>query len=246
MSAAIHRLLLLACSKRKRSDVGLLPALERYDGPAYRVLRRYLRTNQAADLDIYIVSAELGLITADQFVQNYDRQMTPQRAEELRPALNDRLAELFSSHCYQEVFICAGRAYRNALAGCHGLATPLMPVRKASGSQGKQLSDLRAWLYQKVTVSSPSCAQDRRSQRIALRGREIVVTADEALDIARHGIASSSPEAPRYQAWYVPVDGLRIGPKWLVSQLTGLPVRAFHTGEARRVLEQIGVEVRQT
>lgn len=246
MSAAIRRLLLLACSKLKRSDVGLLSALERYDGPAYRVLRRYLRTDQAADLDTCVVSAEFGLITADRPIQNYDRRMTPQRAEELRPELNDRLTELFSSHCYREVFICAGKAYRNALAGCYRMATPLMSVQEASGSQGKQLSDLRAWLYPKVTVSLPTCAQERRSQRITLRGREIAVTADEVLDIARRGIASSSREATRYQAWYVPVDGLRIGPKWLVSQLAGLPVRAFHSGEARRVLEQIGIEVRQT
>ena len=41
------RLLVLACSERKRAGPGLLPAAERYDGPAFRVLRAYLRT--AAD-----------------------------------------------------------------------------------------------------------------------------------------------------------------------------------------------------
>jgi hypothetical protein len=205
-----------------------------------------LRTAQAADLDIYIVSAEFGLITADRPIQNYDRRMTPQRAEELRPGLNNRLAELFSSHSYREVFICAGRAYRIALAGCYKRAAPLTSVREASGSQGKQLSDLRAWLYPKVTSSLPNRAQARGSQRIALRGEEFAVTADQVLDIARRGIATRSREATRYQAWYVPVDGLRVGPKWLVGQVTGLPVKAFHSGEARRVLEQIGIDVRQT
>jgi hypothetical protein len=43
--------------------------------------------------------------------------------------------------------------------------------------------------------------------------------------------------------WYVAVGGQRVGPKWLVSQVTGLPVSAFHTDEARRVLQQLGVEV---
>ena len=37
------RMLILACSRRKRPDEGLLPAIERYDGPALRVVRRFLR-----------------------------------------------------------------------------------------------------------------------------------------------------------------------------------------------------------
>jgi hypothetical protein len=36
-------MLILACSRRKRPDEGLLPAIERYDGPAFRVLRHFLR-----------------------------------------------------------------------------------------------------------------------------------------------------------------------------------------------------------
>ena len=36
-------MLILACSRRKRPDEGLLPAIERYDGPTFCVLRRFLR-----------------------------------------------------------------------------------------------------------------------------------------------------------------------------------------------------------
>jgi len=32
------RLLILSCSQRKRPDSGLLPAIERYDGPVFRVV----------------------------------------------------------------------------------------------------------------------------------------------------------------------------------------------------------------
>jgi|SRR5215210_261396 len=39
-------MLILACSQRKRLDKKLLPAVERYDGAAFRVLRRFLRENQ--------------------------------------------------------------------------------------------------------------------------------------------------------------------------------------------------------
>jgi hypothetical protein len=36
-------MLILACSRRKRPDEGLLPAIEPYDGPAFRMVRRFLR-----------------------------------------------------------------------------------------------------------------------------------------------------------------------------------------------------------
>ena len=41
---ADHRLLILSCSQRKRPDRVLLPALERYDGPVFRMLRKFLRS----------------------------------------------------------------------------------------------------------------------------------------------------------------------------------------------------------
>ena len=59
------RLLILSCSKAKRADCGLLPAIDRYDGPFFRVLRRYLRQQPADPPVVHILSAEFGLIPAD-------------------------------------------------------------------------------------------------------------------------------------------------------------------------------------
>ena len=38
----MNKLLLISCSQRKREDEGLLPAIDRYDGPAYRCLRKMI------------------------------------------------------------------------------------------------------------------------------------------------------------------------------------------------------------
>ena len=62
------------------------------------------------------------------------------------------------------------------------------------------------------------------------------------MDVARFAIAEEW-NIPEYQVWYVQVDDQQVPPKWLVSKLTGLPVNAFHTNEARRVLHQLGIEV---
>jgi len=62
----MQRLLILACSQRKRPGASSLPAIERYDGPAFRVLRRYCRLNQDNGLFVYVLSAEFGLIPVKQ------------------------------------------------------------------------------------------------------------------------------------------------------------------------------------
>jgi hypothetical protein len=77
-----------------------------------------------------------------------------------------------------------------------------------------------------------------------LRGVEITCTADEALAVARQALRSGARDSERFNRRYVLVDGRRVGVKWLASQLTGLPADAFISREARRVLGQIGVEVR--
>jgi hypothetical protein len=61
----VNRLLILSCSQRKAPWEGDLPALDRYDGPAFRVLRKYLRTHSDDSLAILILSAKFGLIEAE-------------------------------------------------------------------------------------------------------------------------------------------------------------------------------------
>jgi hypothetical protein len=43
MTTPERRLLILACSATKRSEPGRIHALIRYDGPSYRVVRRFLQ-----------------------------------------------------------------------------------------------------------------------------------------------------------------------------------------------------------
>lgn len=57
---ALDRLLLIvSCSQRKRSDLGLLPAIERYDGVYFRLLRKAQREGYwPENLDVLILSAQ--------------------------------------------------------------------------------------------------------------------------------------------------------------------------------------------
>src|SRR5437868_1053139 len=104
----MRRLLILSCSGRKRTTPGLLPAVERYDGTPYRTLRRFLRARPDAELDVFILSAEFGLIHRDEPLLYYDRLMTPLRARELAPTVAARLRDVLTVRHYDEVFIRAG------------------------------------------------------------------------------------------------------------------------------------------
>jgi hypothetical protein len=116
------RCLILSCTQAKRGDERPLPALERYDGPAFRVVRRFLRQADPAlrDVDVYVLSARYGLISANQRIADYDQRMTPARVAELRPEVLSRLREILSQG-YAEVFLSLGRSYLQAVNGFEAL-----------------------------------------------------------------------------------------------------------------------------
>jgi cytoplasmic iron level regulating protein YaaA (DUF328/UPF0246 family) len=86
------RVLILACSARKKVAESLMPAIERYDGPSFRVLRKFLRTS-TEEVGIWILSAEFGLIPSCEPIPWYDCRMTISRARQLRGPTIKRLQD---------------------------------------------------------------------------------------------------------------------------------------------------------
>ncbi len=108
------RLLVLGCADRKRESEGLLPALDRYDGPAYRVLRKFLREYQwPEDVSIAVLSAEYGLIGILKEIQHYDRRMDLATARAKAPECSALLTEWATSH--RSVHLSLGVQYLTAL-----------------------------------------------------------------------------------------------------------------------------------
>jgi len=142
-----RRLLILACSERKIPGRVPRPALQRYDGPAFRVLRRYLREVPVTNLAIYILSAEHGLIEGEVAIADYDRRMTAQRAKELRPVTTANLQTILQQGRFREVFVCAGWTYRTVFVGMEKGSTP---IRWATRGLGGRLTELRDWLGEPV------------------------------------------------------------------------------------------------
>jgi hypothetical protein len=235
-------LLVLSCSQRKRSDSSLLPAIERYDGPTFRVLRRFLKEQPLAPLDIFVLSAKFGLIPHNQLIPNYDQQMTQSRARELQPHMIAELRNILTSRPYQKICFCMGKDYLQALDGYDILVSSITAI---NGSQGKILAELHTWLYGESSSLSKKLQPRATNGKSHIKGIEMSMTPAQVLEKARRALKEGQGDPTNYHSWYVLVDGQRVAPKWLVGQLFGLPVSNFATDEARRVLAKLGVEVRR-
>ncbi len=139
-----RRLLILSCSQRKNASHEPLPAIDRYNGPLFLVLRRFLRESprQARLLDVYILSAAYGLIPGDFPTTLYDRKMNTSRIVELQPQITTLFLGIRHTN-YISICFVLGKTYMKAF---EGLQTHIESVI-AYGPMGKRQSQLKKWLW---------------------------------------------------------------------------------------------------
>ena len=144
----MHRLLILACSQRKNPARNDLPAIDRYDGPGFRVLRKFLRETPNSPPLVLVLSAKYGLIGSSELIPDYDYQMSAAVAERLRPSVLKRLAIVLQSRPrrWHSIGVCVGSVYSAALIGIETVLPKGAEVEMLGGGQGRRLTRLHAWL----------------------------------------------------------------------------------------------------
>lgn len=143
-----RRLLILSCSQRKHTSYEPLPAIERYNGPFYFVLRRFLREcpREASLLDVYILSAAYGLIPGDFPIPWYNRKMDLSRAVGLQPQVNRTFSQLLRCN-YASICFVLGSTYLKAFESARDLVPDHTESIVAYGRIGNKLAHLKAWLW---------------------------------------------------------------------------------------------------
>lgn len=107
-------LLVLGCSQTKRDTKGELPAIGRYDGPSYRVLRGFLREYSWPEtLSVAVLSAQHGLFGVLKPIGNYNYRMQPADAERHRAASRQTLAAWGRTH--DTIHFSLGKSYLPAV-----------------------------------------------------------------------------------------------------------------------------------
>jgi hypothetical protein len=224
-----------------------MPALDRYDSPSFRVVRRYLAVTRGVAMpSIFVLSAEHGLVGGDERIAPYDRRMTPVQARALRPAAVGRLVEHAGAGCAVDVLISCSGAYRAALEGLQPYLPAGSTARFAPTRPGERLACLHDWLHG-MSPAAPirQAAPVDGPVAIQLRGAQATVTAADLLERGRRALVSSSPSEIRPVSWAVELDGMAVSPKWLVGACFDLRRGAFGTSDALRVLAMLGIPVQR-
>jgi hypothetical protein len=230
-----NKLLLLSCSKQKNPSNNLIPAIERYNGPRFRLLRHYLNNEQTntEKLKVMVFSAEYGLIDSNLPIPDYDRVMSLKRANELAKCAERTLHELSKEHNYKEIWIDMSRNYLSALESIIPVLNQKSLLRISTGLPGQRLAELRHWLYgyhSSILPASKGLIKSAYQKHIDL------VISPEQLRGALNQWQANPQLVGSY--WAAIIEGEPVGAKWLVSQLTGKPVSSFHTDYARRYLRR--------
>lgn len=241
------RCLILGCSRTKNESPEPLPAVQRYDGPTYRVLRRYLGENhQDQSLDIFVLSAKYGLIDGCLNIDNYDQRMTNSRANDLHDQVMAKIQKGLLPKNYGEIFLSMGKTYLRALDGLENMVNGRTTIIISNGASGRKLTELRNWLWGKELSPKRSKEPDFvvakiTPQTAVLRGNTITMTTKEAIQHLQLGINNNTEAAHKVRSWYVDIAGEKVSPKWAAQTLFDMPVNRFSADEARRVLRRLGL-----
>ena len=147
MAETERYLLILSCSERKkRLPATPIPAIERYDGPFYRIIRKAFREHgKLHNLDVMVLSAKYGLIDLNEKIATYDQRMTLEMAGGMAGNAYSSLANRLKTNQYKEVMINLGKQYMMAL-NKSGDILENQKVRYGSGGIGERMKQLKEWL----------------------------------------------------------------------------------------------------
>ncbi|MHB8598519.1 MAG: hypothetical protein ACYDER_17105 [Ktedonobacteraceae bacterium] len=198
-------------------------------------------------MDIYVLSAEFGLIPGIRPIPWYDRVMTADRANELRIAILNEFRYLMDQG-YGQVCLGLSQSYLLAMSEWESLVSPNVIVTVADGPMATKQAQLRCWLRGEIwgPKAHPShhlLAAKVARREVVLNGVRLHISREEILEQARTKLAAGDSRASNYREWCARIDGRPVAPKWLVSLISGLPVSQFDASEARRVLLGLGIDV---
>ncbi len=138
----MKNLLIISCSKTK-NHLNDVPAIDLYDGQAYRVIKK--RTPK--DIEILIISAKYGLLRSTDVISYYDEVMTVSRALAMRKEVSEAISEFVFGEEFQEIhkiFIYLGFPYNLTISNeLMSYLPEYFNLQIASGPIGKRLHQLK-------------------------------------------------------------------------------------------------------
>lgn len=143
------QLMLISCSSRKSSEAGVIPALERYQGTTYKVIKKAKREGYWPEhTHLFIISAKYGLISEHYPIEFYDLKMTKDLAVARCAEISRALDKLINENMYSKIFVNMGETYMRSIQSSAELIRARQDgtVQEASGGIGDRLKQTKDWL----------------------------------------------------------------------------------------------------
>ncbi|MFF4924213.1 DUF6884 domain-containing protein [Kitasatospora sp. NPDC001261] len=126
-------LVIVGCSRRKTVTSQPVPALDLYQGWCVPELRRRLPPGAAQRARTLVLSAQHGLVGADQPLATYEQPMTPERTRALRAPVRRALTAHLNAHPASEALLLLEAAYLEVLGDLpvpvvHSFTDPLARI----------------------------------------------------------------------------------------------------------------------
>ena len=144
------KLLILGPSYRRNPSPEPLPAIERYDGLFYRIVRRNMDKMKEKGIDIIIITEDLEVATPETKlpykppVGNKWKTLPPTTRDlEKIEKLRNQVLELVKSRRYDEIFIALNKHYQALLPDLTPYTKKIIATSKGLGSKAKSLKE---WL----------------------------------------------------------------------------------------------------
>jgi len=147
---ALAKLLILGPSYKRNPSPEPLPAIERYDGLFYRIVRRNMDKMKEKGIDIIIITEDLEVATPETKlpykppVGNKWKTLPPTTRDlEKIEKLRNQVLELVKSRRYDEIFIALNKHYQALLPDLTPYTKKIITTSKGLGSKAKSLKE---WL----------------------------------------------------------------------------------------------------
>jgi len=116
------KLLILGPSYRRNPSPEPLPAIERYDGLFYRMVRKYIDKLKEKDIDVIIVTEDLDVVTPETKLpykppvgESWKTLPLIEKDPEKVKLLRNQILELAKEREYEEIFVALNKHYQTLL-----------------------------------------------------------------------------------------------------------------------------------
>ena len=141
----MRRLVIVSASQRRVPDPGPIPAIERFDGVYFRVLRKYLREGKLKSVDILVVSDRYGVLQANDLVPLHHRSDKIRATEDARTSNLTKLREKLKKTSYSEIYVVCGQDFQAFIRGFEEFTNS--PVTYCQGrGLGCKARSLKDWI----------------------------------------------------------------------------------------------------